>query len=547
MIPIFIVAVVALIFFIGYKREKDSQTAYINELIANYGKPNKRKYSAEEMKALKTYSDKNENVIDDITWNDLDMNLIYKAMNYCLSSSGDEYLYNLLRNPQITEKDWSDWEKKIEGIRADKELRRSLADNLSRMGRTGNFSIHTYLEGLEKVELWSVKSDIILDLMYLVAVAVCFANIIAGLVVLFVVIAFNIGSYFKKKRKIEPYIVCFKYIYRVLKNGEILSSVKSDLIQDELTDLVNTIGDFNRFMKFSGIVLGDLGASPIGIALDYFKMLTHLDLIKFKSMLNITLDKRQQVIHLLELIGKIDCYYSIGEYRQCVTEYCIPELSIEYTGIIISQGYHPLIAKPVTNSIATNRPVLLTGSNASGKSTFLKMVAVNTILAQSIHTCLAKEYKAPYYRIYSSLSLRDSIVQGDSYYMAEIKSLKRIMDAVNSGGPVIGFVDEILRGTNTVERVAASSAILRNLNENKVLVFAATHDIELTSILTEYENYHFEEKMVEDDICFSYELLNGKAVSRNAIRLLELLGYDKKIVAGSKELVSHYEKNGNWS
>ena len=216
------------------------------------------------------------------------------------------------------------------------------------------------------------------------------------------------------------------------------------------------------------------------------------------------------------VIGSIDCYISIGEYRTYLGKWCVPKLSSDTQGLCISNGYHPLIKDAVPNSIDAARCVLLTGSNASGKSTFLKMIAVNALLAQAVNTVCADEYSAPYFSIYSSLNLKDSIVSGESYYMAEIRSLKRIMDAVDRGKYVLGFVDEVLRGTNTTERIAASSAILRNLSSKGILVFAATHDLELTSILEdEYDNYHFTEVIELDDIKFPYKLEKGKAVSRN--------------------------------
>lgn len=84
------------------------------------------------------------------------------------------------------------------------------------------------------------------------------------------------------------------------------------------------------------------------------------------------------------------------------------------------------------------------------------------------------------------------------------------------------FVDEVLRGTNTVERISASTEILKSLSAEQVLCFAATHDVELTELLAkEYDNYHFEEEIVEGDVRFNYRLLTGKATTRNAIKLLE--------------------------
>ena len=121
------------------------------------------------------------------------------------------------------------------------------------------------------------------------------------------------------------------------------------------------------------------------------------------------------------------------------------------------------------------------------------------------------------------MALRDDILSQESYYIVEIRSLKRILDLTRSSElPVLCFIDEVLRGTNTVERIAASSRILQAIAEQGGLCFAATHDIELTYLLEkEYDNYHFEEQVEDDKVTFDYCLREGRACTRNAIRLLK--------------------------
>ena len=193
--------------------------------------------------------------------------------------------------------------------------------------------------------------------------------------------------------------------------------------------------------------------------------------------------------------------------------------------------------------------MLLTGSNASGKSTFLKMVALNAILAQTIHTCSCESYQAPLYRIFSSMSLKDDLSEGDSYFIVEIKAIKRILDASQTEGrPVLCFVDEVLRGTNTIERIAAAAQILRGLADKGCMVFAATHDMELAQLLKEcMNNYHFEEDVRDGDVHFFYKLQEGPTKTRNAIKLLEMLGFREDLVSRANESVRVFEQTGEWS
>ena len=145
------------------------------------------------------------------------------------------------------------------------------------------------------------------------------------------------------------------------------------------------------------------------------------------------------------------------------------------------------------------------------------------------------------------MALRDDLQGGESYYIVEIKSIKRILDEAAKGAPLLCIVDEVLRGTNTIERIAASSRILHALNQSHVLAFAATHDIELSYILEGfYENYHFEEEISEDDVKFNYLLKSGRATSRNAIALLEMIGYDKQIVSEARQAAKDFEDTGIW-
>ena len=144
--------------------------------------------------------------------------------------------------------------------------------------------------------------------------------------------------------------------------------------------------------------------------------------------------------------------------------------------------------------------------------------------------------------------MRDDLAGGDSYYIVEIKSLKRILNQIGeNGNPVLCFVDEVLRGTNTVERIAASTQILKSLARSSVLCFAATHDIELTHLLERYyNNYHFEEEIIDNDVVFHYRLLKGRAATRNAIKLLGVMGYDDTIIREAEEMAENFLEKGSW-
>jgi len=146
------------------------------------------------------------------------------------------------------------------------------------------------------------------------------------------------------------------------------------------------------------------------------------------------------------------------------------------------------------------------------------------------------------------MAIADDLLAGESYFIAEIKSLKRILDADASMQPILCVIDEVLRGTNTVERIAASSEALKYLAAKKVICLAATHDIELCALLDgHYRLQHFEETVTGDgEIIFDYMIKDGPATTRNALKLLASMGFDSEMVDRAKEKANRYSVDGKW-
>lgn len=149
--------------------------------------------------------------------------------------------------------------------------------------------------------------------------------------------------------------------------------------------------------------------------------------------------------------------------------------------------------------------------------------------------------------IVTSMAINDSIEMGDSYYIAEIKSLKRILDSLNGRLRCLCFIDEILKGTNTIERIAASAAVLDYLKAENCLAIIATHDIELTEIVeNSFDNYHFQEHINDDGIRFDYKICEGRATTKNAIKLLEFMNYHSQIISKANQMADIFEKSRFW-
>lgn len=249
-----------------------------------------------------------------------------------------------------------------------------------------------------------------------------------------------------------------------------------------------------------------------------------------------------EVLKCYDYIGHLDNHYAIALYQETLQEYCEPEI-IQYSNTHqqlckFNQLVHPLINNAIPNDLNLNRNILLTGSNASGKSTFMKTVALNLILAQTIDTATASQFKYVPGLVYTSMANADDVLSGDSYFMAELKSIRRLFN-ISTENQVYCFIDEIFKGTNTTERIAASESVLTYLSHlPNYYVLAATHDIELSNLLNiSFTNYHFNESIKDDSIAFDFKIKPGKANTRNAIELLRLTQFPSDIYERAKQQV----------
>lgn len=551
-------AALGLFFLIIFIREaiqaKKREKAFIESLYNISEQLPKREYSQERFARMGSYYEKHIEAgqVDDITWNDLSMDEIFKRMNYTFSASGEEYLYYTLRNTLKTEEELEHLEEVIAYLAKNPDVRVRLQFRMSKLGYTGKFSLYDYIDNLDYLGERSNVKNIVLNLLFLPLIGLLFWDIGVALMGIAILIVYNILAYFKEKKEIDPYIVSFAYINRLMETCKEIHNLSLEPCQREWQEMKRHLNRLNGVRKGSFWVFtsnqGKITGNPLDILCDYIRMIFHVDLIQFNKMLAQLRMHLADVDALIGIVGFLETAAAISIFRDSVKDVCIPEFKGER--LMIKDAYHPLLTEPVKNSIEAHRGVLITGSNASGKSTFLKTVAINAILAQTIHTCCAAEYTAPFYEIYSSMALHDDIGSGESYYIVEIKALKRILDAAAaSQNKILCFVDEVLRGTNTVERIAASTQILKSLTDSgKMLCFAATHDIELTELLKEaYVNYHFEEDIIEGDIRFPYQLMEGPTKTRNAIKLLEIMGYNGSVIENALKQAEHFVESGIWT
>lgn len=196
---------------------------------------------------------------------------------------------------------------------------------------------------------------------------------------------------------------------------------------------------------------------------------------------------------------------------------------------------HPLIppGKRVNNSFSTagiNRVNLVTGSNMAGKSTFLRSIGVNMVLAMAGAPVCATYLRLSPMKVMSSMRISDNLEESTSTFYAELKKLKEIIEAVNNNEKIFLLLDEILRGTNSADRHTGSMALIKQLIHNNAAGLLATHDLELAKMAEQYpsniENYHFDVQVANDELYFDYKLKRGICSSMNASILMKKIGIE---------------------
>jgi len=554
-LTVLVIIAIAILIIVAWSilEEISNRKILIDSLRQQWGEVPEREYSYEKMEYLKCYynSIKDESRdVDEITWNDLNMDEIFALLNNTQCAIGEEYLYALLRKPCFDPKELAERNRLINYFSEHEDERIKLQVSLSKIGRSTRISVYEYINRLGEQKSGNNLWHYLMILSVVLSLGLIFVKPAIGGILTTVTLANNIFQYYKVKSRIENYLAVISYIIRLLDSSNNIYKLDIPEIREYSVQLKQEYGRFKKFRR-GAIMLAP--SKPSGdfadMLLDYVRMIFHIDLIKYNKMLDFFKDNREALNRIFVCIGFLDSMIAAASFRKLLGFYCEPVLEkSEKPFIDVCDLYHPLISEPVANSINEKQSVLITGSNASGKSTFIKTIAINAILAQTIYTSVSRSYKASYFMVFTSMALTDNILGKESYYIVETKSLKRIIDRINNDIPVLCCIDEVLRGTNTLERIAASSRILSFMAKGNTLIFAATHDIELTHILeNEYSNYHFQERIEGNEIIFDYKLYEGRAVSRNAIKLLKILAFPAELTEEAELAAEEFLKNGEWN
>ncbi len=480
--------------------------------------------------------------VDGQTWHDLDLYRVFDQLNYTQSSIGAEALYQKMRlikfQPDASLQELEDFfdhhpdlRLKVQVVmnqlgKKNHNMARSIVANPGKQDSKIYLSLYIFLACLPVLSLFFLPFFKIQAMSVLIASAT------------FNIIFSSIRNWSNKMR-----LDRVSYLVRIFASTEKLSH----LAIPKQEALKQAVQPFKKTKVISGILQSPTGSSEMEIILIYLNFLFLIPQIAQIYIYQQVRTHQKEAQETINLLGELEVAISLLRHKRDVDLVCHPSFKKE--GGIKGKGiYHPLLTDPVANDVRFEKNMVISGDNASGKSTYLKMVAINCILAQGLGFAYGESLELSYGHVMTSMDVSDDIEVGDSYFITESKTILRMIESLEKSGFHYFFIDELFKGTNTIERIGSGLGIVRWLSRHDCLYMISSHDIELVAASGAVnDNYHFDSRYVDGEIVFDYQIKQGAAVTKNAVNTLKSLHFPSEITQTSQELIRQYEETGKWS
>lgn len=480
--------------------------------------------------------------VDGQTWHDLDLYRVFDQLNYTQSSIGAEALYQKMRlikfQPEASLQELEDFfdhhpdlRLKVQVVmnqlgKKNHNMARSIVANPGKQDSKIYLSLYIFLACLPVFSLFFLPFFKIQAMMVLVASAT------------FNIIFSSIRNWSNKMR-----LDRVSYLVRIFASTAKLSH----LAIPKQEALKQAVQPFKKTKVISGILQSPTGSSDMEIILIYLNFLFLIPQIAQVYIYQQVRIHQKEAQEAINLLGELEVAISLLRHKRDVDLVCHPSFKQE-VGIKGKGVYHPLLTDPVANDVRFEKNMVISGDNASGKSTYLKMVAINCILAQGLGFAYGESLELSYGHVMTSMDVSDDIEVGDSYFITESKTILRMIESLEKSGFHYFFIDELFKGTNTIERIGSGLGIVRWLSRHDCLYMISSHDIELVAASGAVnDNYHFDSRYVDGEIVFDYQIKQGAAVTKNAVNTLKSLHFPSEITQTSQELIRQYEETGKWS
>jgi len=492
--------------------------------------------------------------LDERTWTDLNLDDVFAAVDRTQSTLGQHALYHRLRTAPLAP-ELGAFEALVQRMTVDAASRERAQLALGRLQDPNGYDVW-WLGGERAVERssWHAVFPLLTAAVIVLAALAPFWT--AAVVPLVALLVLNVGVRYVTDFRIGAIARSFRQCAPLITTAGSLSFLEGVDIDAIVEPLRRDVPPLARMKLISRWVNGDPFMLPadadvlarslsdvVSAVYEYLNLALLLDATGVFFAVKDLSRYGPALVRATAAAGDVDAAISIASFRASRSDWTRPQFQDAGTSCELIDLRHPLVPDAVPNSIAVRpgRGILVTGSNMSGKSTLLRTVGTNAVLAQTVNTCLAREYHAPVFHVRSCIGRTDDLLAGKSYYIVEVESLLELVRASGESAPHLFLLDELFRGTNAVERIAAGRAVLQNLLLTAAgatkphVVLAATHDRELVDLTDGFDSYHFGDSIGPDGLTFDHRLQRGPATTRNAIALLRLHGAPPALLSQAEE------------
>ncbi|WP_036729989.1 MutS-related protein [Peptoniphilus mikwangii] len=533
-----IIFIIGFLFIAEFLRKAKYLRLLREKVYYDFGRsPSDDNRNLKVISKLYELGEKSDYTIDDITFNDLNMDSVFRKFDHTKSTIGSQYLFKFLRSPVFNKAHHDKLKSIREYFIENEEQAKEIQLEFAKVGNFKRDIIQIFYEGIdyERFAAYKLPTYVLSFSVPLILIA-GYINKGFGIIAGTCLILLNIYFSNKMKKATLGRVLDFINIYDVLLLAKDIENINCDVISEELDRIreINvTLKSIRKKVGSARIASNSQDTDLLKNLIDVLIMYNARNFFKTADAINLN---RDILIELYELLGKIEVYIAMTSLYLAIDAKDVEYVDEDFC-LSAKNLRHPLLNRETqvpSNFNFDYENVLITGSNASGKSTFLRSISISNIMAMTLGFVMADEYRTSMFYLQSAIDIRDSIEESMSYFLAETLAIKRMIDESKVKKLVV--LDEIFKGTNTVDRISAAYNTLKYLaNDRKII--AATHDIELTNLLKDtFKNYHFEEEIKDDDILFDYIIRKGPAISRNAIEILRVKGYPDEIVNNARKM-----------
>ena len=469
--------------------------------------------------------------VNDRTWEDLELDEVFTYIDRTISRIGQQYLYYKLRvikNHNELVK-FCNLTSYFENNKEQSDIFRKHLHNLH---SERNYDFERIVNFPEFSKKQNVNTAYLLNILTIIVGVASFFTPLMSIFLLPIFVT-NLVLHYRNKNDIELFLgsiiqfnQSFKTYNKMYENSKFRQYYKLERLMS-----LEKIYKKTKFLGWEKFINNEF-MMLIWFISEIVKITFNVEFIIFNRIIDDFKNEKKALNKLYCTIGEIDSSLSCISIKNDVETYCAPEFTTEKK-ISIVEMYHPLVQNCIKNTVTLeNESIILTGSNMSGKTTFMRSIAINAILGQTINLCFAKQFVVPHLKVYTSIKISDNIIEGKSYYLEEVSVMKELIDQVKTYEYNLFIVDEIFKGTNSVDKVSAGISILSYLNSKKNIVLTSTHDIEIAQELAKesFQCYYLEEHYEDNGFYFTYKLKSGVQQGNNAISILSMYNYPIEIV-----------------